>query len=46
MWAAEARYPGDWSETTESDAQSALAEARSVYNSIVAEFRKRGVLAG
>ena len=45
VWAAETRYPGDWSETTESDAQSALAEARSVYNSIATEFRRRGILA-
>ena len=46
VWAAEARYPGDWREATESEAQNALAEARSIYNSIATEFRRRGILAG
>ena len=45
VWAAESRYPGDWSEITESDAKRALAQASLVYDSIVAEFRRRGALA-
>ena len=44
VWAAEARYPGDWRDASESDADRALAEARSVYDSIVEEFRRRGAL--
>ena len=44
VWAAESRYPGDWRDATESDAKRALAEASSVYDSIVAEFNRRGVL--
>ena len=44
VWAAESRYPGDWPDATESDAKRALAEARSVYDSIVAEFQRRGAL--
>ena len=45
VWASESRYPGDWSEIAESDSQRALAEARSVYDSIATEFRCRGALA-
>ncbi len=43
QWAVEARYPGDWSEATESDAIRAEADARAVCNAIVAEFRRRGL---
>ena len=43
QWAVEARYPGDWSEATESDAVRAEAEARDVRNAIVTEFRRRGL---
>ena len=42
-WAAEARYPGDWPEPTDADADRAESEARSVHNSVAAEFRRRGV---
>ena len=42
-WAVEARYPGDRSEATESDAIRAEAEAREVRNAIVAGFRRRGL---
>jgi HEPN domain-containing protein len=30
QWAVEARYPGDWSDATEADARSAVAQAQSV----------------
>ena len=43
-WAVEARYPGDWSEPTYEDAVRAETEARSVYDSVAAEFRRRGML--
>ena len=42
VWAAESRYPGDWSEATWVDAKRAVSEARSVYGSIAAEFERRG----
>ena len=42
-WAVEARYPGEWPEATEADAIRAEAEARTVFNAIVAEFRCRGL---
>ena len=45
QWAVEARYPGKWSEATETDAIRAEAEARAVRNAIVAEFRRRGLRA-
>ena len=41
-WAVEARYPGDWPDPTDADAERALSQARSLYQSVVAEFRKRG----
>ena len=43
VWATESRYPGDWQEATESDAIRALADARAVYDSIDAEFRRRAI---
>lgn len=43
-WGAESRYPGDWPEPTEADARRAEADARAVYESVVAEFRRRGVI--
>lgn len=43
-WAVEARYPGDWEEPTYSDAIRAESEARSVYDSVAAEFKRRGML--
>ena len=42
-WAVGARYPGEWPEATETDAIRAEAEARAVCDSVVAEFRRRGV---
>lgn len=43
-WAVETRYPGDWPEPSDADAERAEAEARSVFDSVVAEFRRRGLL--
>ncbi|MCY3801757.1 MAG: HEPN domain-containing protein [Chloroflexi bacterium] len=45
QWAAEARYPRDWPEPTNADAVGAESEARSVHNSVAAEFGRRGVFA-
>ena len=45
QWAAEARYPRDRPEPTDAEAARAESEARSVYNSVAAECRRRGVLA-
>ena len=43
-WAVETRYPGDWPEHTDADATRAVSQARSVHDSIVAEFKRRGIL--
>lgn len=40
----ESRYPGDWPELTGADASYALSVARSICDSMDAEFRRRGVL--
>ena len=40
-WSVEARYPGDWQEATATDAERAVSQARGVYNSIAAEFKRR-----
>lgn len=37
-WAVEARYPGDWPDPTNADAESALSQARSLYQSVATEF--------
>ncbi len=42
-WAVEARYPGEWPEATESDAIRAEAKAHVMRDSVVAEFRRRGL---
>ena len=44
-WAGEARYPGARPEPAHGDAAAAVAQARSIYESIAAEFSKRGALA-
>ena len=44
-WAVETRCPGDYPEPNDADANRAMSQARALYDSIVAEFRKRGVLA-
>ena len=43
-WAVETRYPGDWPEHTDADATRAVSQARSVHESIMAEFMRRGPL--
>ena len=42
-WAVEARYPGDWPDPTDADAEGALSQARSLYESVAAEFGRRGL---
>ena len=41
-WAVEARYPGDWPEATETDAQAAVPQARAVWEAITTDFANRG----
>ena len=40
-WAIESRYPGDWPEPADDDAERSLALARSLYDSIAAEIMTR-----
>ena len=44
-WGAHSRYPGAWDEPTAADAVQAVADARAVYESIAAEFARRGLVA-
>jgi HEPN domain-containing protein len=37
-WSVEARYPGDWSDASKSDAQQAVEQARAVCESVLARF--------
>ena len=41
-WAVEARYPGEWPEATEADADAALQQARGIWTSICADFGRHG----
>ena len=41
QWAVESRYPGDWREPTEMDAEEAVDRARRVHDSVMAEFKRR-----
>lgn len=43
VWAIEARYPGEWSEPTKIDAIGAESKARSIYDFVEGEFRRRGM---
>ncbi len=43
-WAVETRYPGDWPEPNDDDANRALSQASALYDSVGAEFRRRGLL--
>ena len=43
-WVAQSRYPGDWTEPNDDDAQIALAQAQAVVVSVERDFRGRGVL--
>ncbi|MGH7962538.1 MAG: HEPN domain-containing protein [Candidatus Binatia bacterium] len=45
-WAVEARYPGDWPDATEADARSAVNQARSIWESLCADFLRHGFDAG
>ncbi len=42
-WAVESRYPGDWDEPTWAEAIRAERVAREVYESVSAEFGRRGI---
>ena len=42
-WAVEARYPGDWPEVTESDAQTALTLGKGTLQAVVDDFSSRGL---
>ena len=44
IWAVESRYPGDWDEPTWDDAIRAERVAREVYESVSAEFGRRGIV--
>lgn len=43
-WAVDARYPGDVPEPTGMDAIKAESGARSILDSVTAEFKRRGIL--
>lgn len=43
-WNASGRYPGDWPEARNEDAERAIAEAGAVISSIRGDFARRGVL--
>ena len=42
-WAVQARYPGDWPDADQTDARSAVEQARAVWASVSADFAQRGV---
>ena len=44
QWTVEARYPGYWFEPALADAVTAELRARSIYNAVEAEFKRRGML--
>ncbi len=41
-WVTEGRYPGDWPDAVEADAQRAVRQARDVWQSVCADFRQHG----
>lgn len=43
LWLVESRYPGEWPETTVSDAAEALLDARDVVAMMSADLSARGV---
>jgi HEPN domain-containing protein len=45
-WAVEARYPGDWAEATQEDAQWAYDQASAIVESVTTELVRRGVDSG
>jgi len=42
-WAVESRYPGDWPEANNSDAESAFNQASQILQTILMDFEKRGI---
>ena len=42
-WAVESRYPGEWQEANEYDAEQAFQQAREVLESILADLKKQGL---
>jgi HEPN domain-containing protein len=42
-WAVESRYPGDWQEANEHDAQLAFKQARDVLESIKVDLKNQGM---
>ena len=42
-WSVEARYPGDWPEATQEEEARAEEQSRAVHNSVVADFKRRGI---
>ena len=41
-WAVETRYPGEWPEVTEEDAEQAVATARDIFNTILQDLKRHG----
>jgi HEPN domain-containing protein len=42
-WCVEARYPGDWPEATDADAQVAVNQARAVWGAILDDLERHGL---
>jgi HEPN domain-containing protein len=42
-WAVEARYPGDWPDSTVEDARRAAEQARAVYESVLSDLLQHGI---
>jgi HEPN domain-containing protein len=43
-WSVESRYPGNWSDASSDEAIAAVRQAKSVYEAVVLDFIKLGVL--
>ena len=43
-WAVDSRYPGNDTTPTDDDAIKAESKASSIYDSVVMEFKRRGML--
>ena len=43
-WSVEARYPGEWPEPTDTDASTAIEQARSVIDLVTADLVREGLL--
>jgi len=41
-WAVESRYPGDWPEANQEDAEYALNQASQILQTILTDFEQRG----